>query len=207
MSKRDATRDLALVLVTAIAHLVIDIALHQKALFIALAGVTWIAWIVHRIRTPGIARAWGLRRDNLRKALLVNAVIIVVLGASMIAFGLLRGRGAPSAGFWFLLALYPIYGVLQQLLLCGVLYGGLLTLTDSERRAHAIAAVLFGLLHAPVPALGVLTLIAGTMWLFVFRKLPNVIALGLSHGWLAAIAYYFLLGRDPWEELLRSLPH
>lgn len=205
MTRRRALLDLALVAATAVAFLVLDVLLHRKALFIALAATVWLTWIAVHGRSADERHAWGLRGDTLRASLRMNVVMIVVAGALMIAIGLALGRPAPSGGFYALLAVYPLYGALQQLVLCGVLHRAVLTLVRREGRAHAISAVLFGALHAPVPALAALTLVAGAVWLALFRRAPNIYAQGLSHGWLGAIAYHFLLGHDPWRELMASL--
>ena len=35
----------------------------------------------------------------------------------------------------------------------------------------------------------------------IYLRQKHVIPLGLCHGWLGVLAYYWLLGRDPWVEL------
>jgi hypothetical protein len=144
MTRRRAIGDLSLVLATGAGFLVLDVLLHRKALFIALAALGWASWIVARGRSSEERHAWGLRADNLALALRLNGWLVGLGAAVMIPTGLLLGRGPPSAG---------------------------------------------------------------AIWLALFRRAPNVFAQGLSHGWLGAIAYHFILGHDPWRELMASLGH
>jgi hypothetical protein len=46
-------------------------------------------------------------------------------------------------------------------------------------------------------ALVALTAVAGTGWSILHLRWPNVLALGLSHGVLAALTYPLLLEGDP----------
>jgi len=39
----------------------------------------------------------------------------------------------------------------------------------------------------------------------LFLKYRNLWALGLFHGWLAAVFYFLALGRDPWLELIGTI--
>ena len=52
--------------------------------------------------------------------------------------------------------------------------------------------------------------ISGTLYFFTLGLLftplylhrQSLLPLGVAHGWLGVLAYYWLLGRDPWLELL-----
>jgi hypothetical protein len=43
------------------------------------------------------------------------------------------------------------------------------------------------------------------VWTALFLRTPNLIPLALAHGWLGALAYYMVLGRDVWAELTGGL--
>jgi hypothetical protein len=198
--------DLALVLVTGIGHYVFRHLLGLAAPFIALVVAFWVPYVALRLRTPGQADAWGLRRANLAPALRETLAFMAVAGALMVAYGVLaRGAGVPSAGFFALLALYPLFGLVQQLLVCAVGGTALEALTGRRAVAIAIGAAIFGVIHAPDLRLVALTTAAGAVWMTCFFRWRNLWPLGLAHGWLGAIAYFYVLGRDPWVELRASL--
>ena len=50
----------------------------------------------------------------------------------------------------------------------------------------------FGLLHLPNPFLVALTAVAGTLACWLYGRVPNVPALGVSHGVFSFVVYYGL---------------
>jgi hypothetical protein len=175
---RRAWVELGLVIATGAAHLVFENVLHQKAAFIGADGAFWLVYIAWRLRTPGQARDWGMRADTFRPALLANALFFLVGAAGMVGYGLAQGRALPSLGFFYLLALYPIWGFIQQFLLCALIGGNLRTITGSPAAAVAIGTLLFGLVHAPDWILCGLTAGAGIAWLAFYFRWPNLWAQG-----------------------------
>jgi hypothetical protein len=205
---RRAWLELLAVVLTGAGHLVVDSVLHAKALYVACAVLGWATYVAYRLREPGQARAWGLRRDNFGPALAGNAAFVLVAGGAMVLWGVTHGRGvrsASAASFWLLLALYPAWGVVQQLIMCSVVFQNLKALTGNRTVATAVTAAAFSLVHVPAWSLSALTAAAIVAWILLFLRWPNLWAQGLSHGVLATIAYAFVLGRDPWAELVASL--
>jgi hypothetical protein len=197
--------ELGLVVLTGTAHLVFENLLHAKGPFIAGAGLFWIGYVAWRLRTPGQAAEWGLRGDTLRPSILANAALFAVGAPAMIVFGASQGRAIPSPGFFYLLGVYPVWGLIQQFLLCALIGRNLRAISGSAKIAAVVATLLFGAVHAPDWTLCALTATAGLAWLAIYFRWPNLWAQGLSHGWLGAVAYFYILGRDPWLELLQSL--
>jgi hypothetical protein len=202
---RRAIFELALAAATALGQLYVAGTLGARGPFIVGACAVWIAYLAVRARVPGVARAWGVRVDNLRVALAIHVALVVVVGGAMIAWGTWRGRHMAAGSLLALLALYPIWGFVQQLVVCGIVYRDLVALTRRRAIAIAIVCALFALVHAPNWILCALTGVACAGWLALYERWPNLFAQGLSHGVLATIAYGFVLGEDPWRELLRSM--
>jgi hypothetical protein len=124
----------------------------------------------------------------------------------MVGYGLSRGRGGPPlSSLYFLFALYPIWGFIQQLIICAVVGQNLETILGSRAWAVAAGAVLFGTVHLPNWTLSALTAIACAVWMSFFLRWPNLWVHGVSHGWLASLAYLYVLGEDPWTAVLRML--
>lgn len=204
-TRRRAIAELAMVAATGVGHWIMNDVLHKNGPYVVAAVVFWVAYVAWRVRRePGLARAWGVRTDNLRPSLAANVALVVVGGAAMLAYGLWRGR-SPTGSFYAMLALYPIFGFVQQLVICPLVYGNLRALTGRPRAAIAIACALFVLVHVPQWTLAAFTGVAVAIWMMLYERWPNLYAQGLSHGMLAAFLYTFVLAQDPFMDVMRSL--
>lgn len=197
--------ELSLVLATGVAHLIFQEMLGWQGAYIAAAIAFWAVYVAWQLRRPGQARAWGFRADTLAPSLRANGALFAIAAAAMLLYGLLRGRGVPPASFFYLLALYPIWGLIQQLLLCALIGQNIFVLSGRRAIAVAIAALLFGAVHLPNAALCALTGAAALAWLPIFFRWPNLWVQAVSHGWLAALAYFYVLDRNPWDDLVKSV--
>jgi hypothetical protein len=202
---RRARLELALVVLTSAAHFLFENVWHLKGPFIAVAGVSWLGYIAWRGRQPGQTRAWGFRTDTLWPSLMANTGLMLVSISGMGVYGLSHERGAPSAGFFYLLGLYPLWGLIQQFLLCALVAANLKRLLRNQPGTVLLSGVLFGLAHSPDWLLVGLTTVAACFWTAFYLRWPNLWVQGVAHGWLGAAAYFFVLGRDPWRELVESL--
>ncbi|HLG42841.1 MAG TPA: CPBP family glutamic-type intramembrane protease [Planctomycetota bacterium] len=169
-----------------------------KAAFIAVAAPPWVLYVFWRARgTPGQLREWGIRADTFKPAAIACAAAGLPALAAMTVYGFVAGNLPPPWSFWVILAIYPAWGLVQQFLLNAILASNLRTLLPAWATVP-MAAVLFGLAHAPDWALVGLTGAAGLMWVPIYLWRPNLWMLGLAHGILGAVAYYAVLGRDAW---------
>ena len=197
--------ELAAVLVTVILYFIFFEVLQQKLLFIAIAAAFWIGHVVRRARRErGLLRAWGFRSDNLREAF-VAATIAFVLGLGLIVLAALwLGNRLWSPYLPFVLALYPLWGLMQQFLLQALVARNLDRFV-SRPLAVLIASLLFGAIHLPDPGLAGLTFALALIFVPLYLRRPNLLPLGLYHGWLAAFAYLGVVGKDPWAEVMLVL--
>jgi len=195
---RLAVIELGLVILTGVVHFVFENLFELKLPFMLAAGAFWTVWLAWRLKTvPGLAVAWGIRRDNLASAAIPCAIAGGLGLVGMTAWGFHAGHFPAAATFWIVLLLYPVWGFVQQFLLNALLASNLRRLLPSWA-VVPIAAVLFSAAHAPDLPLMALTLVAGVMWSWIYLARPNLWVLGLSHGILGAVAYYGVLGRDAW---------
>ena len=193
------------VVLTGVLHLVFEEVLHQKALFIALAVLGWGSYIVLSARRdPGVLQTWGFRRDNLRAALPAPTIF------SLLAFLALAGAGLAQDTLrlnWHmvpLLLLYPIWGLIQQLLIQALFVRNVVREVPALRAPWLIvplAAFLFGIVHWPDVRLMVATFLLGLAFTPMYLHVRNLWPLGIYHGWLGVFAYFWLLDRDPWIEV------
>ena len=117
----------------------------------------------------------------------------------MAAYAAFQGGIAFTARLGILFALYPLWGWIQQFLIQA------LVVRNLERHrffSHPFclvpaSAVLFALVHAPYVPLMLATFGLGLAFTPIYLRWRNLWPLGLYHGWLGALFYVWVLGRDP----------
>jgi hypothetical protein len=125
--------------------------------------------------------------------------------AATAGYGLLAGTLLFSWRLFLLLALYPPWGLVQQFLVVGLLAGNL---RKDGRLPDWVIILLISLLFAAIHLPSIpLVIVAGLMVAItmpVYFRTGNLYALGFFHGWIASLAYFFVLGSDPLADLLRG---
>jgi membrane protease YdiL (CAAX protease family) len=196
------TTELALVLGSGVGNLVFEDAFHAKTAFVIVAAAVWLGYVVWRYRNDrSVLHTWGLRWDNLAAAAKPAFIVtlFLVLGATGYAFA--AGNFPPARGFWIILLLYPAWGVAQQFLLNAMLARNLAAILPGWA-AVLLSAALFAAAHAPDLPVVLLTLPAGALWVLMYRRWPNLWALGIAHGLIGTVVFYGVLGRNPLALLL-----
>jgi hypothetical protein len=67
-----------------------------------------------------------------------------------------------------------------------------------------VGAVLFSIAHVPNLDLTFATFCVGMIFVPLYLHFRNLWPLGLYHGWLGALFYLWVLGRNPWIELFSN---
>ena len=110
---------------------------------------------------------------------------------------MLAGSVALPWGFWLTLALYPIWGTMQQFALQNLIARNVAGLVSHPAAVAGVAATLFAASHVPRWPLVSLTLVSGFFFTLVYRRVPNLWAVGIAHGLLGSVAIYLVLREDP----------
>ena len=196
--------EVAAVAATGVLHLIFQ-GLGAKGIFIALASVSWIGYLVWRVRQDSsLWVQWGFHAKNLLSAFVWPTVIFVV-GVSLMAwYGLANDRVLWQGHILVLLLLYPLWGILQQFLVQALGVANLMALFPKQGWIVAlpVGVVLFSLVHYPDGWLLMLaTGIMGCLFIPCYLRDRNIWPLGLYHGWLGTFFYLWILGKDPWVEV------
>jgi len=191
------------VMMTGILHLIFK-SFGAKGLFIALAGVSWVGYIVWRVRQDSsLWVKWGFQTKNLSAAFFWPTVIFVV-GVSLMAwYGLANDRVLWQDHILFLLLLYPLWGLLQQFLVQALGVANLMTFFPRQgwRVAMPVGIVLFAIIHFPNALLMIATGLMAALFIPCYLRDRNLWPLGLYHGWLGTFFYLWVLGKDPWLDV------
>lgn len=183
--------------------------LQLKIVFIVAACLFWIGYVVYRKKQNKAATEyWGLTFDNFGKTLLELLPIALLLVLSFVLVGSYRGTNVLDWTIVPVLLLYPIWGVLQQFIIIGILATDLKDFKGNrlpELAVMLIVATVFGLVHYPHFLLIGATFLLALVYTKLFLRGRNLIALGAYHGWLGAFFYYTVLGRNTWNEVFVGL--
>ncbi len=162
------------------------------------ASIVFVGYLVWRLRrTPEILGTWGMRRDNFRPALRAQLVFGAAAGLVLIGVGAALGPLSLPWTFWVTLGLYPAWGVGQQFALQNLLARNIAGFISGPTRVAVVSSALFGVSHYPRIELVVLTFVAGIFFTLIYRKFPNLWAVGIVHGVLGSLAMYLVLKEDP----------
>lgn len=193
-------RELLAVLLTAGLHLSWPLTGLSRGWLVIPLVVAWGAHVVLTARRdPTALDGWGLRWEGLRPTALAVVALIGLAGPVMAISGLIRGAD-PSPWMWVAVAAYPVWGLVQQLLVQGVVTRGLSKLPrpfGSPVLATLGSAIAFGLAHWPDPVLMAATFGLGLVLAPIWLRWRNLWPLAFAHGWLGTLLYYFVMLRDP----------
>jgi hypothetical protein len=90
------------------------------------------------------------------------------------------------------LGMFVLIGILQQYLLLAHLWRSAADLWPRMGVSQLAAAMIFALLHLPNPFLMLVTFAGALAACAIYRRAPNILALGLGHGCLSFALYYGL---------------
>lgn len=196
--------EMAAVVLTAIGKFTIMGTLRWRLPYIIAVMTLWGIYIYRRYKTiPGIMSYWGFRTDNFNTVMKRVLPFGLVALAACITTGVLLKTIHLTWHIIPLLILYPAWGVIQQFLLISLVAGNL---KDYKGLSHGNAAIIiltalfFGLVHYPWWWLMGGTFILALFYGYIYLKEQNIYVLGLFHGWLAAVYFYTVVGRDPFME-------
>lgn len=200
--------ELAAVVLAGTVHIAIELGRSAAAAtaFNAAVSVAFLAYLVWRARrTPGVLHYWGIRTDNLKRAALAQLPFFVAGVVVLAAFGAATGSPGLPRTFWLTAALYPAWGIAQQFALQNMIANNVVGLVARPLAIALVAATLFAASHFPQWELVALTFVAGIVFTWIYRRVPNLWVVGTAHGLLGSMAFYIVLREDPGAVILDFL--
>lgn len=196
--------EIAAVLLTGLGNVVVADAMGRRLWFIVIASFLWAAYaLVRAASNRAVLAEWGFRKQGFAPSLALLAPLGAASTLAQLGYGYLFGRPVWHWHLGLILALYPLWGLVQQFLVVALVAGTL-------RRQRAIpdgaivglTALLFAAAHAVSATLMVAAFVLAVVTTRVYFRHGNLWALGLFHGWFATGLYYFVLGDDPWRQVI-----
>ncbi len=201
-SRRRAVGEIAAVIATGAVFLIFENVLDLKLPFVVAAIAGWGTYAIWRMRhNAQTRRNWGFRMDTLAPSALACGILYVVVAGAILVWRAWKGWTPIPPSTAILFAVYPLWGLCQQFIVQSLIAGNLDRLGVPRAAIVPVAAILFGLAHAPDWELAGLSAGAGLAWTTIFLRFPNLFPIALTHAWLGTLTYVFILERNPWLEM------
>lgn len=211
MRIEDNTRifEIVAVILTGFGKFILMDLLNQRLVYIVSACLFWIGYIIYQSRTnKGVIEYWGLSKVNFKKTFLelfpaaVLSVVIFIFVGNKMETNILNWSIIP------ILLVYPIWGIIQQFIIIGLLARNLKDIEIvkiPEFLIILITAIVFAIVHYPHNLLIVGTFALAIVYTTLYLRQRNLIVMGIYHGWLGAFFFYTILERNPWDEVFGTL--
>ncbi|MDX2111918.1 MAG: CPBP family intramembrane glutamic endopeptidase [Verrucomicrobiota bacterium] len=199
--KHRALTDLAFVGLLSYAFVTFNLPSPSKVLALSTATITVVLFILleHRRGVRPLASV-GLRTDNLIGAFKLSGFTLFPLLVVGISYAILRGVYRPGH-FVVALLLYPLWGLVQQILFQGIALEAFRSL-GLGWWSILLTNALFVAVHYPSTFLMKATAIGGLLFSATYYFRPNVIPLAIYHGVFGAFLYYVFRQKDALGSLL-----
>lgn len=180
--------------------------LELRALFIALAAAFWLVYLFASVRRDkSFLQEIGFRKRGLIKTLLFTTGLFLISTVGFFAYAWQSESLSINNHIWPVLALYPVWGLLQQALAMGFVARNLQILDVRKPNIVVLTAMTFSLVHIPDMTLAMGTFALALVYTHIYLKWKNLWPLGLFHGWLGGFFYFLVLRIDPWQRMLQTI--
>ena len=208
-SDRHRWIEICAVIVTGLFKFLVMDLLNQKLIFISAAILFWSGYVVIQVKKyPSSLQLWGFTSKNFGKSFMIILPVALVCLAAMVIYAKSINIRLLNAHIIPILLLYPLWGFIQQFLMVALVAGNLRDMQSTKLRLSFIVlftAILFSLVHYPYAMLMTATFLLAVFYTSIYLRYRNLVSLGLFHGWLGCFFMFYVLNRDPYEEIFHAV--
>ena len=209
MKDKSRVKEISLVLITGLGKFLFMDVLNWRLPFILTACLFWIGYVFFRQKkNKAILSYWGFTKENFSKTFYELLPISIHVSILFYFLGNYLGTNILSWRILPILLIYPIWGIIQQFIIVGLIarnLKGLEKVKVPEVAIVLITAIVFAIVHYPYGVLMVGTFFLAIVYTLLYLRGRNLLVLGIYHGWIGAIFFYTILARDPWVEVFGNI--
>lgn len=198
-------REIIAVIITGLGKFVFMDWLNWRLPYITVAIVFWIGYIFYqKNKDSNILSYWGLTTRNFKQTFLELLPLAILSILLFIFLGNKMGTNILNQDILPLLLIYPLWGIIQQFIMIGILSKNLKTLNQIKIPDYLIVlitAMVFAVVHFPFLLLVIGTFFLAMVYTILYLHDRNLIVMGIYHGWIGAFFFYTILERNPWREV------
>lgn len=193
------------VIATAILKFIAIDWLNLRAVYIVIISLFWLIYIFSKFRgNPESIRQWGIQKQNFKRSFLFILPFVIICTVGIGLYGYFSGASLLNWHILPIFMMYPLWGLIQQFIVAGVISGNLKAIknpTFNNFQIILFTSLLFSMVHYPDGFLMLFTFVMQWIFTTAFLRWKNIWPLGLYHGWIATFLLYYVLGRDLLVEL------
>ena len=193
------------VILTAMLKFIFMDCLQWHVFYITGIVLFWLAYILYRIKSDRETLIlWGFKKEHFKQSMLYLAPLIFITGIASVLYGSMNNGLSFSWNIILILLLYPLWGLIQQFMMLGIISQNLANATEGKMNRYLIifmVSALFSMVHFPSFFLMIFTFFLEVVFVTVYLKWKNLWAIGIAHGWMATFILYYVLDRNLWSEL------
>ncbi len=201
--------EIGVVIATGIGKFIFMDLLELRLTYIIIACLFWMSYIFYRSKqNKGILKYWGLSSRYFTASFLGILPFALVLIGLFVIVGIQRDTNILDWSIIPILLLYPLWGIIQQFVIVGLIARNLKDLKKIKVPYLFIilfTALIFSIVHYPSALLMAGTFLLAIAYTKLYLSGRNLIVLGIYHGWLGAFFYYTILERNSWQEVFVHL--
>lgn len=179
--------------------------LHWNVFYITGIVLFWVVYILYRVKSNREALIfWGFKKEHFRQSMLYLAPLIFITGIGSVLYSSMNASLSFPWSFMLILLLYPLWGLIQQFMMLGIISQNLANATEGKMNRYLIiflVSALFSMVHYPSFFLMIFTFFLEVVFITVYLKWRNLWAIGIAHGWIGTFILYYVLHRNLWSEL------
>ena len=203
--QKERKLEILLVILTGLLKFVLMDWLNLRIFYITAAILFWIGYVYFKQKKyADIMSDWGFQRAYFSKSMLAILPFALVTLVGILVYGWMNYAEFMNWHVLPVLVLYPLWGLIQQFMMVGLVAGNLEKLKDlktTNLQIVLLVSFVFALVHYPSFPLMGYAFVMEIIFVGVYLKWPNLWSLGIYHGIISALFIYFVLGRDLWSEL------
>ena len=179
--------------------------LNMRAVYIVFICLFWLTYVYIRYKGDhSVLKHWGIQKQHFKQSFLFLLPFAILFITGIGIYGYLSRTYILNWHLIPIFLLYPVWGLIQQFMMTGLISGNLKTIRNpgfKNIQIILLTSLLFSLVHYPSEFLMIVTFFMQCIFIAAFLRWKNLWPLGLYHGWIATLLLFFVMGRDLWTEL------